>query len=202
MLLPGTELTASTCEHHDHDDHLDLSDCSSEASSSEQAPDSKHHQPVLLAKSQLGIAQAVRIFGGVIIGTGAEEISRSWGQLSDPTFSTPDSGGESDPCYGPFVESFDLPDPSSPQLPGETSFPDPESSKSQEGDNSVFVSSDGTLPERPVGGLKRKLHTFVEDDSPGVVVTGDATPRAPGGRAASRAKAQGCLLYTSPSPRD
>ena len=192
VLLPGTDLIASTCEHHDHDDHLDLSDCSSEASN-EQTPVSKHHKPILLAKTQLGIAQAVRIFGGVIIGTGAEEISRSWGQLSDPTFSTPDSGGESDPCYEPFVESFDLSDPSSQQLPGEAPFHDPESSKGQEGDDRgrVCDSSDGTLPERPVGGFKRKLHTFVGDDSPGEVVTGDATPHAPGGRAAALAKAEG-----------
>lgn len=203
-MLPGTDLTASSCdcEHHDHDDHLDLSDCSSEASSSEQTPDSKRRQPVLLAKTQLGIAQAVRIFGGVIIGTGAEEISRSWGQLSDPTFSTPDSGGESDPGYEPFVESFDLSDPSSHQLSGEAPFPDPECSKGLEGDDIGRVSdssSDRTLPERPVGGLKRKLHSFVEDDSPGLVVTGDATPRAPGGRAAARAKAegQGCTSFVS-----
>lgn len=202
VLLPGTDLTASCEHHHDHDDHLDLSDCSSEASSSEQTPDSKHRQPVLLAKTQLGIAQAVRIFGGVIIGTGAEEISRSWGQLSDPTFSTPDSGGESDPGYEPFVESFDLSDPSSHQLSGKAPFPDPECSKGLEGDDIGRVSdssSDRTLPERPVGGLKRKLHSFVEDDSPGVVVTGDATPRAPGGRAAARAKAegQGCTSFVS-----
>lgn len=186
-LLPA-ELTASTGVEN-HDDHLDLSDCCSEACcSDERTPPGKHQQPVL-AKTQLGIAQAVRIFGGVIIGTGAEEISRSWGQLSDRTaaFSAQDSGGESDPGYEPFVESFDLSEPSLDKVTQESSFPSPESSPGQEGGGRACGDT-STLPERPVGGLKRKFHTFVENSPPGV---GDATPRAPGGLAAARAKAAG-----------
>lgn len=118
------------------------------------------HCPILTEKEKMGIAQAVRIFGGVIIGAAAEEIARSIQPASipgsaqdDDVDSAHDSGYRSDPV----VASFGIP-PSSPVHPSD------DSSETSGGGDLASADFEGAeanhesfLPQRRGGPKKRKI---------------------------------------------
>lgn len=154
--------------------------------------------PVAAATStKLVIARVVRIFGGVIIGAAAEEISRSFGHSDES-----DGDADSDDRE-PIAEFFsDDPSPSSSvQRAGEASSKGIPTRDTIAGPSRGRHENGSGSFKHPGGGTKRKLNC-VETSTESrleTVITGDATPRAPGGRAAVQAKAegQGCTSFVS-----
>lgn len=205
-LLPGGDHLLACQE--DDDRHIDeSSECSSDTGSSTEPHGDSPSHAVLQADAALGMVhRAVRIFGGVIIGAAAQEISRTF--MRQPKLvvsSTDESDGdiESDRGEESFAASFGVPAPSHLQQKG---FDIHQSRGNVQNIINNKASSrgngSGLLSKRPASGFKRKL-SAAED---GLVASssadrtiGDATPRAPGGRAATRAMAagQGCTSFVS-----
>lgn len=201
-LLPGGDHLLA-CQDHDHHHIDESSECSSDTgSSTETRGDSKSHS-VLQTDEALGMVhRAVRIFGGVIIGAAAQEISRTLGMRQPKALvqSTDEFEGdiESDRGEESFAASFDIPASSPLQ---QKVFEDIQSRGDVKGiSNADRDNGSGLLSKRPASGLKRKLSATQDGlaASPDRPI-GDATPRAPGGRAAARAMAagQGCTSFVS-----
>lgn len=177
--IPGADLSSE----HRVDGATEYSgDTSSVATSGAHAPPGPG--------TNMEFARAVRIFGGVIIGAAAEEISRSFGHFDE----SDDAYSDNEPIIGSYDGSTR---PSSPSLlsESETRAERTPSTRHTSMGSAVGGSDDtGSFFKRPVIGLKRK---FVEtrvasNERRNVsVARADATPRAPKGRAALRATAEG-----------
>ena len=137
-----------------------LTDHNTDNSSSDS--DCDRNQCPLLADQNLGIVQAVRMFGGVIIGAAAQEIVRTWQATSIPALAPEDegySGNEGDRA-DPVVASFRLSPPSPSQLNDENHEDSPEKVC---GSDDLEINSNGRwetrrgsfLPQRS-GGLKKR----------------------------------------------
>lgn len=200
-LLPGGDHLLACQEHHHH--HIDeSSECSSDTGSSTETRGGSKSHSVLQTEEALGMVhRAVRIFGGVIIGAAAQEISRTFGMRQPKALvqSTDEFEGdiESDRGEESFA-SFDIPASSPLQ---QKVFEDLQSRGGVEGiSNADRDNGSGLLSKRPASGFKRKLSATQDGlgASPDRPI-GDATPRAPGGRAAARAMAagNGCTSFVS-----
>lgn len=205
-----------TCDHPQCDQGG--SDCNSD--SGEHPPPSTDRRgsaartaAAVAASTTRGIAQqAVRFFGGVIMGAAAEEISRNWGQLPALlSYSAATSSSTTQPYYEDDAVCSEDVSRMTTAGAGRDSTPAMTTSyESQQRRRSLSLHRqapgargacsdhrDGSVDEkRPVAGaLKRKLsgtisicHTADHDAN---VITGDATPRAPGGHLAAWAHARG-----------
>lgn len=163
---------------------------------------SQHYPSASLLPKKRGIARTVRMFGGVIIGRAAEEISRDWAQLPLPlttSVASADDSSSSDRDE-PVAECFDISPPQ--QLSVEACLKHLQDDEDEDkGIRAEDEGRGGLVPKRPADsrlqeGKRKKICSNTIGDNRPRIVRGDATPRAPQGRAAARAKAAG-FGYTS-----